>query len=99
MNLKRRRDRMSDIRKGENKFYKGEDENAPEAELVYSSDEKEIVIEHTLVSEQLRGQGIGEKLVDKAVQYARENNLKLDSQCPFAKQILENDDKYEDILQ
>ncbi|TYR77347.1 N-acetyltransferase [Rossellomorea vietnamensis] len=90
---------MSDIRKGANKFYKGEDENAPEAELVYSADEEAIVIEHTLVSEQLRGQGIGEKLVDKAVQYARENNLKLDSQCPFAKQILKNDDKYEDVLQ
>ncbi|MGF2615845.1 GNAT family N-acetyltransferase [Rossellomorea aquimaris] len=90
---------MSEIQKGTNKFYKGGDENSPEAELVYSSDPKALVIEHTVVSEQLRGQGVGEKLVDEAVQYARENNLKIDSQCPFAKRVLEREDKYQDVLQ
>ncbi|WP_421384855.1 GNAT family N-acetyltransferase [Bacillus salacetis] len=80
---------MSEIQKGSNKFYLGQSENEPEAEIVYSSDGDAIVIEHTFVSEKLRGQGIGEKLVDQAVQYAEENNLKIDSQCPYAKSILE----------
>ncbi|MGM0844698.1 MAG: GNAT family N-acetyltransferase [Bacillota bacterium] len=97
--IKRRRSRMSEIHKSRNKFYKGEDENAPDAELVYSSEQEAILIEHTFVSEDLRGQGVGEKLVEEAVQYARENNLNVDPQCPFAEKVLRNDSKYKDVLQ
>jgi uncharacterized protein len=88
---------MSDIKKGSNKFYLGQSENEPEAEIVYSSGQEAIVIEHTFVSEQLRGQGIGGKLVDRAVQYARENDLKVDSQCPYAKSVLEENDEFQDV--
>jgi uncharacterized protein len=89
---------MSDIQKGSNKFYLGQNEKEPKAELVYSGDEGTMVIEHTYVSEQLRGQGVGGKLVDQAVQYARDHDLKIDSQCPYAKSVLEKNDDYRDVL-
>ncbi|WP_409253903.1 GNAT family N-acetyltransferase [Bacillus sp. SCS-153A] len=89
---------MSEIQKGENKFYLGASESQPDAEIVYSDIQEKMVIEHTYVSEKLRGQGVGQKLVDEAVRYARENDIKIDSRCPFAKSVLEENEEYQDIM-
>nr|WP_276310199.1 GNAT family N-acetyltransferase [Bacillus salacetis] len=89
---------MSEVQQGSNKFYLGKTEMEPEAELVYKENNGEMVIEHTVVSENLRGQGVGGQLVDKAVQFAREKGLKVDSECPYAKEVLENNEGYQDVL-
>lgn len=57
-----------------------------------------IIVEHTEVSEKLKGQGAGKRLVDHAVDYARRNNLKIVPLCPFAKSVLEKFKEYEDVL-
>jgi uncharacterized protein len=57
-----------------------------------------IIIEHTEVSDKLRGTGAGKKLVAKAVDYARKNNLKILPVCPFAKSIIEKTKEYQDVL-
>ena len=58
-----------------------------------------LIIEHTEVDESLKGQRIGNLLVDHAVAYARTNDLKVIAHCPFAKVIFKKDpDKYADIL-
>ena len=41
-----------------------------------------IIIDHTEVSDALRGTGAGKKLVTEAVEYARKNNLKILPLCP-----------------
>jgi len=47
------------------------------AEMTYSkAGEKIIIIDHTDVSDKLRGQGAGKQLVLKAVEYARMNHIK-----------------------
>ncbi|WP_371860856.1 GNAT family N-acetyltransferase [Alkalibacterium kapii] len=33
-----------------------------------------MIIDHTLVKDELRGQGVGDLLLNKVVDYARENN-------------------------
>lgn len=69
------------------------------AELTYRREGvRKIVIEHTEVEESLRGRGIGRKLVEAAVKYARGNNLLIKPICPFAKAILEKSEDYEDVL-
>lgn len=44
---------------------------------------KNLIVYHTEVSEKLKGQGIGTKLIDEMVNYARNNDLKVVPLCPF----------------
>lgn len=70
------------------------------AEMVYSwSGDRNIIIEHTEVDERLKGQGIGMKLLNELVAWAREKELKIIPVCPFAKSIMmKNPEAYKDIL-
>lgn len=87
-----------EIKQGTNKFYVGEDENDPKAVITFiTADNNEIDIDHTGVSDELGGQGLGKKLVYQVVDYARKNNLKIIVSCPFAKDVLEKDDSVQDV--
>ncbi|MCO0861176.1 GNAT family N-acetyltransferase [Staphylococcus pasteuri] len=87
-----------EIKQGTNKFYVGEDENDPKAVITFKTAENnEIDIDHTGVSDELGGQGLGKKLVYQVVDYARKNNLKIIASCPFAKDVLEKDDSVQDV--
>lgn len=69
------------------------------AELVYtmpSSDK--MIIEHTEVSEELKGQNTGYQLVQTAVEYARNHNLKIIPLCPFANAVFKKKPEYADVL-
>ena len=69
------------------------------AEMTYQREgTRKLVVDHTEVDEHLRGQGIGEQLVEEAVRYARENNLLIKPVCPFVKSVLEKSEDYEDVL-
>ncbi len=69
------------------------------AELAYTkADDSRIEIDHTEVDESLRGEGIGEKLVEEAVRFARENNLKIVATCPFAKKVIDENTDFQDVL-
>jgi len=70
------------------------------AEMVYSyAGAEKIIIEHTEVSETLKGQGVGIKLLEETVSFMRKNNLKAIPLCPFANAIFKkNRKKYEDVI-
>lgn len=69
------------------------------AEMTYRREgARKLVIEHTEVDESLKGKGIGKRLVEAAVKYARGNNLLIKPVCPFAKSVLEKSEEYEDVL-
>ncbi len=69
------------------------------AELTYSkAGEKLIIIDHTEVSEMLQGEGIGEALVLKAVEFARTNQIKILPLCPFTKSVFEKMPEIRDVL-
>jgi len=69
------------------------------AEMTYSkAGESLIIIDHTDVSDVLRGKGAGKQLVTAAVNYARENNLKILPLCPFAKSVFERTPAFDDVL-
>lgn len=55
-----------------------------EAELAYSLPKENIMdIQHTYVSENLRGEGIAEQLAKTALEYARKKQWKVIATCPF----------------
>lgn len=79
-------------------FLIGED-NERLAEMTYSrAGDSLIIIDHTEVSDKLRGQGAGKKLVLAAVDYARKNNLKILPLCPFAKATFDRTPEIHDVL-
>lgn len=70
-----------------------------QAEMTYVwSGDKRIIIDHTSVSEILKGKNIGKQLVQKAVDFAREKQIKILPLCPFAKAVFEKIPAYSDVL-
>ncbi|TMI96224.1 MAG: N-acetyltransferase, partial [Bacteroidetes bacterium] len=59
-----------------------------EAEMTYHMTAPDkMVIEHTEVGDELRGQNVGYQLVHAAVEYARQHHIKITVWCPFAKKV------------
>lgn len=75
-----------------------EEGNERLAELSYSkAGDRLIIIDHTDVSDKLRGQGAGKQLVMKAVEYARASNLKIIPLCPFARSVFDKTPEIADV--
>jgi uncharacterized protein len=69
------------------------------AEMTYSkAGDKLIIIDHTEVSDALRGKGAGKQLVSAAVEYARKNQIKILPLCPFAKSVFDKSPEFNDVL-
>lgn len=60
--------------------------------------DKTFIIDHTEVSDSLRGKNVGKQLVAAAVDHARKNNLNIIPLCPFAKSVFERVKEYQDVL-
>jgi len=70
-----------------------------EAEMTYHmTSPNKMVIEHTEVEEDLRGQNVGYQLVESAVEYARKYNIKITVWCPFAKKVFDKKQEWNDVL-
>lgn len=90
---------MHNIKKDKNQFYIGESSANPIAEITFvPKEEDKYVIDHTHVSESLKGQGVGVLLVNKVVELARQENKKIIPVCPFAKKVMTRSKEYEDVL-
>lgn len=69
------------------------------AQMTYTyAGPNKIIIDHTEVDESLKGQGVGYKLVDAAVGFMRENDLKVIPLCPFAASVFKKKTEYSDRL-
>ena len=54
-----------------------------------------IALLHTIVPEELGGRGIGGQLVRYILDYAAENNLKVQPDCPFVKAYIDKHPEYQ----
>jgi predicted GNAT family acetyltransferase len=74
------------------------DEKGIYAELTYQKKAGDIlVIDHTEVRPELEGQGIATKLLAHSVEFARENNYKIEPLCPFAEVQFDRNKSYSDV--
>ena len=65
--------------------------------FVFAGPDK-IIIDHTEVNEGNNGKGFGKKMVAKAVEFAREKNIKIIPLCPFAKKVFDKTPEFRDVL-
>lgn len=56
--------------------------------LSYTIDDGRLDIQHTVVDPALRGQGIGRRLVDAALDFAQREGLKVEASCSYAARVL-----------
>lgn len=75
-----------------------EDEKGITSELTYTIQESGImVIDHTETRPELEGKGLASSLVRKCVEFAREQELKVDPLCPFAEVQFDQNKEYQDL--
>lgn len=68
-------------------------------EMSYSiAGSDKIIIDHTEVDPEQKGKSIGKILLQKVVEHARENNLKIIPLCPFAKAMFDKNVDIRDVL-
>ena len=72
-----------------------EDEIA--AEMVYTTADDKMIIEHTEVDKALRGRDLGDQLIYEAVEFARSQNLKILPACSFARAVFKMKKEYRDV--
>lgn len=76
-----------------------EKDNRILAEMTYTLPSANLmIIDHTEVSEELRGQNVGYQLVHAAVEYARKQKIKIIPLCPFANAVFKKKPEFADVL-
>jgi len=69
------------------------------AEMVYTQPAaNKMNKETTEVSDELKGQKVGNQLVAAAVDYARKQDIKIIPLCPFANAVFKKAKEYADVL-
>lgn len=88
-----------DVKRGNNEFYVEDQQGTKAAQITYfEQKDGEIVIDHTEVAEDLRGQGVGYQLVEHVVEKARAENKKIIPQCPYAEKQLKDNEEFHNVL-
>lgn len=75
-------------------------ENGKQAgKMTYKKEgDNKMIIDHTEVTPEFQGKGVGKDLVKFAAEYARDNDLKIIAECEYAKKIMEKSSNYDDVL-
>jgi len=88
-------ERINDGNKG---FFRALDDKTQAGLMTYSwAGNDKFIIDHTEVDQAYGGKGIGKQMVMAAVEFARENNLKIIPLCPFAKSVFDKVAEIQDV--
>src|SRR4051812_1416125 len=66
--------------------------------IKYKLDGDMLFLIHTEVPPALEGKGAGSAIVQKALQYAKDNNFKIVPICPFVQSYLKRHKEWDDII-
>lgn len=68
------------------------------AVVTYSRNDGEITFHHTEVPRAAAGQGVGQALVKTALQYARDEKLRVVPECEYVAAFVKKHREYDDIV-
>lgn len=77
--------------------FQNKKDNKVIAEITWAMLGDVMAVDHTFVSPDLRGQGVAKKLLDRAAEYAREKEYKMEPICSYVVTAFERYDDYNDI--
>ncbi|WP_369012870.1 GNAT family N-acetyltransferase [Flavobacterium anhuiense] len=87
---------INDIKRG---YFEAVEDGKEAGKMTYTwAGDSKFIIDHTEVSPDFNGKGVGKKLVMASVDYARANNLKIIPLCPFAKSVFDKVPEIHDVL-
>lgn len=87
---------INDIRRG---YFEAVEDGKEAGKMTYTwAGDSKFIIDHTEVNAEFNGKGVGKKMVMAAVDYARNNNLKIIPLCPFAKSVFDKTPDINDVL-
>lgn len=79
-------------------YFQAVQEDKEAGRMTYTwAGENKIIIDHTEVNPEFKGQGVGEKMVMAAVEFARANNIKIMPLCPFAASVFKKREDIQDV--
>lgn len=85
---------------GRNGVFMAVEDGVQMGEMTYVwGGEDKIIIDHTGVAPQYEGQGVGKSLFGKAVEFARENKVKIVPVCPFVVALFKRMPETQDVLE
>ena len=71
----------------------------PQGHLVYTvAGGQTVEIDYVEVDPSLRGQGMGKRLIDAAVDWARLDGRKVQPLCSYARAVMTRSKEYDDVL-
>ena len=86
------------INNGNKGFFRAMDDDVQAGLMTYSwAGTDKFIIDHTEVNPDFGGRGVGKKMVMEAVDFARNNNLKIIPLCPFAKSVFDKVAEIQDV--
>jgi uncharacterized protein len=90
---------VEQINEGSKGYFKASENGKEAGNMYYTwSGSGKFIIDHTEVSPDFAGKGVGKKLVMEAVRIAREKNIKIVPFCPFAKSVFDGTPEIQDVL-
>lgn len=72
-------------------------ETAGEITYVWAGEDK-FIIDHTQTNEGFSGKGYGRMLVEKAIEFANAQGVKVLPLCPYARKVMEGDENLSKII-
>jgi len=69
-----------------------------EAYVDYNIDNNKMNLYHTYTDHELRGKGLAAKVVIAALEYAKENNLKVEPGCTYVQSFISKHKEYEELV-
>ncbi len=87
------------IESGTKGYFAALDGNKEAGRMRYTfAGETKMILDHTEVNNEYRGQNIGKRILMEVVKFARENKIKIIPLCPFAKSVFDRLEEIKDVL-
>ncbi len=73
-------------------------DDGKEAYVEYTAGEGELNLYHTHTDPELRGKGLAARVVRAALEFAKENNLKIIPGCSYVQAFVSKNDEYKELI-
>lgn len=85
------------VHKSEDRFYIGDDKHMIGEITYFENENGQLVVDHTYVNPEYRGQNLGMILVAAMVEHAKKVNKMIIPQCPYVEKVFSRSKDYDHI--